>query len=123
MSSLNFIIVAELEFCNVQWHVSFADFVECAHNAPLDDRPEALNRVRVNSANHVFLARMVDGGVGEFVSSNGQSTQDEALFHGDISDARGEEPAFGGRLEPQGRACGPITAKRWPALPPKAASR
>lgn len=44
------IIIPELELCDVKWKVPAADFVIAADNAPLEDRPEAFNRVRVDRA-------------------------------------------------------------------------
>lgn len=57
------VVVAELKFSDVQRHVLLADLVEGADNAALDDRPEALNRVRVNCADDVFALGVVDSGV------------------------------------------------------------
>jgi hypothetical protein len=37
--------------------------MECADNAALDDRPEALNRVGVNGADNVLALGVVDSGV------------------------------------------------------------
>jgi hypothetical protein len=44
------IIVSELKFRDVKRHIFGAHLVERADNAALEDRPEALNRIRVNSA-------------------------------------------------------------------------
>src|SRR5581483_4436791 len=37
-----------------------ADLVESANNAPLEDAPKAFNRVRVHSADNVFVVRMAN---------------------------------------------------------------
>src|SRR6202166_1184832 len=49
------VVVAELELGNVQRHVLGTDLMERADHATLEDRPEALNRVRVDCANNVFF--------------------------------------------------------------------
>ncbi len=54
------VVVAELKFRDVEWQIFGADFVERADNAALEDRPEALNRVRVNRADDVFVIRVAD---------------------------------------------------------------
>jgi hypothetical protein len=54
------IVVAELEFGDVQREILLADLVIAAHNAALDERPEAFNRVRVDRADHVIAERMVN---------------------------------------------------------------
>jgi hypothetical protein len=57
------VVVAELKFRDIQWKVLFADVVEGADNAAFEDAPKALNRVRVDRANDVIAARMVDSNV------------------------------------------------------------
>ena len=57
------IIVPELELRNVKMQVLLTDVVEGADDPALDDRPEALNRVRGNRADNVFLGSMVDSDV------------------------------------------------------------
>lgn len=61
------IIVAELELCNVQRHVFGADLVEASDDAALEDRPEAFNRVRVDSADNVLAVAVLHGEVREVV--------------------------------------------------------
>jgi hypothetical protein len=56
------IIVSELELRNVKMQVFLADIVECADDTALDDAPKALNRVGINSADHVLMPRVVNGG-------------------------------------------------------------
>lgn len=53
------IVVAELELRNVQRQILGADLMERADNTALEDRPEALNRIRVHSADNVLAAFMV----------------------------------------------------------------
>jgi len=57
------IVVAELKLSNVQRHVFGADLVERADNAALEDRPEALNRIRVDCADNVFMFGVSDESV------------------------------------------------------------
>jgi hypothetical protein len=54
------VIVPELEFGDIQGHIFPADLVERADDAALEDRPEALNRVRMNRADDVFAIGMLD---------------------------------------------------------------
>jgi hypothetical protein len=42
-------VVAELKFCDVQRHVFGADLVERADDTALENRPEAFNRVGMDS--------------------------------------------------------------------------
>jgi hypothetical protein len=53
------VVVAELKLSDVQRHIFGTDFVERADNAALEDRPEALNRIRVNCADNVLFAVVV----------------------------------------------------------------
>src|SRR5262249_9021162 len=59
------VIVAKLKFRDVQRHIFGAHLVERADDAALKERPKTFNRVRVNSANHVFLFGVIDDGVRE----------------------------------------------------------
>lgn len=54
------VIVAELELGNIEGHVFAADLVERADNAALKDRPEALNRIRVDCADDILLGLVFD---------------------------------------------------------------
>jgi hypothetical protein len=54
------VVIAELELGHIQRHVFAADLVEGAHHASLEDRPEALNRIRVNRADDVLALGVVD---------------------------------------------------------------
>jgi len=44
------IVVAELEFSDIQRQIFAADLMECADHATLDKRPEALDCLRVPSS-------------------------------------------------------------------------
>ena len=70
------VVVAELKFRDVQRQIFFADFVERADHAALEDRPEALNRVGVNGTDNILLAMMVDRLPGIF----GQAVIDRAFI-------------------------------------------
>src|SRR3954452_22827548 len=59
------IVVPELKLRNVERHVFGADLVEAADNAALEDRPETLNRIRVDCADNVLLGAVVDRPVRE----------------------------------------------------------
>ena len=54
------IVVPELELGDIQRHVFAADLVEGADHAALEDRPEALNRVRVDGADNVLMRGVMD---------------------------------------------------------------
>jgi hypothetical protein len=62
------VIIAELEFRNIQWQILFADLVESAHDAALNERPEALDRLSMDRTNDVLTITVADGGVREFVA-------------------------------------------------------
>ena len=59
------IVVAERKFRDIEWQIFLADFVECAHNAAFDERPEAFNRVGMDCANtafsNVLSSTVIDG--------------------------------------------------------------
>jgi hypothetical protein len=55
------VVVAELKFRDVKRHIFRRHFVERPDHATLEDRPEALNRVRVNRADNVLLFVMLHG--------------------------------------------------------------
>jgi hypothetical protein len=61
------IIVAELEFGNVQRHVFGAHLVERPDHAAFEDRPETLNRIRVDRADDVLALGVVNGCVWIFL--------------------------------------------------------
>jgi hypothetical protein len=64
------VIVAELEFCDVQRHVLGADLVERADDAALEDRPEAFNR-----ADNVLPLAVLHDLVRIFVLSDSQARE------------------------------------------------
>lgn len=59
------VVVPELKFRDVQRQIFRADFVECDDDPTLDDRPEALNRLGVDSADNVFTLGVVNDPVRE----------------------------------------------------------
>jgi hypothetical protein len=59
------IVIAELEFRNVQRQVLMADLVEAAHDAALQERPKAVNGLGVNRAVDVLLFGMADDAMRE----------------------------------------------------------
>jgi hypothetical protein len=59
MSSLRRLFVAEFELGDVQRQIFSADFVETAHNAALDERPKAFERLRGDRADHILAARAI----------------------------------------------------------------
>ena len=50
------VVISELKFSDVERQVLFADFVEAAHDAAFDDRPETLDCIGVNRANYIMLS-------------------------------------------------------------------
>ena len=60
MSAFIAVIVAELELRDVQRQVFRADFVERAHDAALEDAPEAFNRIGVDRADDVLPRVVID---------------------------------------------------------------
>ena len=62
------VVVAELKLGNIERHVFFADFVEAADDAALDDRPEAFDCLGVDRADNLLLLGMVDNGVRIFLA-------------------------------------------------------
>ena len=48
------VVIPELELCDIERQVLFADLVECPDHAAFDQRPEALNRVCVNRADNIL---------------------------------------------------------------------
>jgi hypothetical protein len=53
-------VVAELKLVDVERHISFGHLVECAHDAVLEQRPEALNRVGVDRADKILVMSVPD---------------------------------------------------------------
>jgi len=54
------VVVAELKFRDVQRQILAADLVIVANDAALDERPKALNRVRVNRAHNVIFRALAN---------------------------------------------------------------
>ena len=61
------IVVPELEFGHVQRQILGADFVICAHNAALNQRPESFDGLRVDRAAHILIAFVIDYAKREFL--------------------------------------------------------
>src|SRR5438552_15027611 len=59
------VVVAELEFRDVERHVLGADLVEGADNAALEDAAEAFNRVGVDRADNVLTLGVVNDAMRE----------------------------------------------------------
>ena len=53
------VVVSELKLGDIQRQIFFAHLMECADDTAFEDRPEALNRIRVNRANNVLAHFMV----------------------------------------------------------------
>lgn len=58
------VIIFELTFRDVERKIFGADLVVAADNRPLEDRPEAFNRLGVHRADNVFVGAVHDGFVG-----------------------------------------------------------
>src|SRR6187401_1926412 len=54
------VVVAKLEFRDVQRHVLGADLMEAADDPALEDRPEAFNCLRMHRADNVLLGAVHD---------------------------------------------------------------
>lgn len=59
------IIVPELKLSDIQRQIFAADLVEAAHDAALQQRPEAINRLRVNDTINILFLGMADEGMRE----------------------------------------------------------
>lgn len=53
------VIVPELKFRDVEMQILFADVVEGSNDTTLEDAPEALNRIGVDSADNIFFLGMI----------------------------------------------------------------
>jgi hypothetical protein len=60
------VIVAKLEFGDVQRHVFTAHFVKRADDTTFEDRPEAFNRVGVDGTDDVFALIVINHGMRKF---------------------------------------------------------
>lgn len=54
------IVISELKFSDVQMQILFANFVECADDPALQDRPEAFDGLRMNCAVNVLVRPVVN---------------------------------------------------------------
>ncbi len=59
------IVIAKFEFRNIERQIFAADLVISPHDAALQDRPKAFNRIRVNCPNDMLADGMVNGLVRE----------------------------------------------------------
>jgi hypothetical protein len=62
------IIIAELEFGDIEREIFLADLVKASHDAALDERPEAFDGLSMNCADDILTARMVNRGERIFTS-------------------------------------------------------
>jgi hypothetical protein len=62
------IVVAELEFRNIQRHIFGAHFMECADNAALKDGPETFDRVRVDCADYILTLGVINDTMRELLA-------------------------------------------------------
>lgn len=61
------VVIPELELSNIERKVFAAHLVVGADDTPLQDRPEALNRIRVDRTDDVLTPGVIDGPVGELL--------------------------------------------------------
>lgn len=54
------VVVPELKLRDVERHIFGAHLVERTNDAPLEDAPEAFNRIRMHRADNVLLAQVID---------------------------------------------------------------
>ena len=54
------IVIAELEFGDIERQIFSADLVETADHPALNQRPEPFDGLRVDSADNIFPARVID---------------------------------------------------------------
>ena len=66
--SIRAVIISELELRDIQREILFADFVESADHAALNQRPETFDGVGVDRADNVFVLGVIDGLVRIFFS-------------------------------------------------------
>ena len=59
------VIIAELEFGDVERQVLSGYFMECTNDTALEDRPETFNRIRVDRTNDVLALAVVNDAVRE----------------------------------------------------------
>jgi hypothetical protein len=63
------VVIAELKFCDIERHIFGTHFVERAHHAALEDRPEAFDCLSVNRADDVLTFGVVNGRVRIFLQN------------------------------------------------------
>jgi hypothetical protein len=60
------VVVAPLEFGDVERQILGTDMVEATHNAALQERPEAVDRLGMDQPTDILATAMLDGLMGEF---------------------------------------------------------
>lgn len=88
------VVVTELKFCDVEREVFCADLVESAHDAALDEAPEAVNRLRVDGAHNVFLGSVMHDAMREIRLKSGVAGVFVAGFDGMSQTYVGATPAL-----------------------------
>jgi hypothetical protein len=76
------VVVSELKLRDVQRHIFRTHLVERTDATTFEDRPETLNRVRVNRTNNILLAMVID----RLPIVFGQSVIDAAFVSGEQTD-------------------------------------
>jgi hypothetical protein len=78
------VVIAPFKFGNVQRQIFAADFVEAAHDAALQKRPETIDRLSVNCAIDILTSTMAHGAVFlQFAISGIIVSRDQADFFRD----------------------------------------
>src|ERR1700732_507490 len=62
------VIISELEFGNIERHIFAAHFVERADNTALEDRPETLDGLSMDSANDILSPGVVNDAMRIFLA-------------------------------------------------------
>jgi hypothetical protein len=58
------VVIAELEFGDIERHIFSAHLVKCADHAALENRPEAFDGLSVDCTDDILASGMINGGVG-----------------------------------------------------------
>jgi len=83
------IVVSELKFGDVQRQIFVAHLVECSDHAAFENRPKALNRVRVHRADNILpkvvldaLARILSQAIVNLIGVGGAGSLFQKPFGG-----------------------------------------